>query len=86
MNQGKMWRVVSPSVGVPLCSWAPVAVTALIVHGALIDQDRLVRRLLERRQPAGGQGCGHGTCGSAGDHDCGSTDEVVAGHRLSMSV
>ena len=35
MNQGKMWRVVSPSVGVPLFLGS-VAVAALIVHGALM--------------------------------------------------
>ncbi len=35
MNQGKMWRVVNPSVGVPLFLGA-VAVTSLIVHGSLV--------------------------------------------------
>jgi light-harvesting protein B-800-850 alpha chain len=35
MNQGKVWRVVSPSVGVPLFLGS-VAVAALIVHGALM--------------------------------------------------
>jgi len=35
MNQGKVWRVVSPSVGVPLFLGS-VAVASLIVHGALM--------------------------------------------------
>jgi light-harvesting protein B-800-850 alpha chain len=35
MNQGKVWRVVNPSVGVPVFLGA-VAVAALIVHGGLL--------------------------------------------------
>ena len=35
MNQGKIWRVVNPSVGVPVFLGA-VVVTALILHGALM--------------------------------------------------
>nr|AAB35398.1 LH2 alpha=light-harvesting 2 membrane-spanning protein alpha chain {B800-850 region} [Rubrivivax gelatinosus, Peptide Partial, 71 aa] [Rubrivivax gelatinosus] len=34
MNQGKVWRVVKPTVGVPVYLGA-VAVTALILHGGL---------------------------------------------------
>jgi light-harvesting protein B-800-850 alpha chain len=35
MNQGKIWLVVKPSVGLPLFLGA-IAVTALLVHLALI--------------------------------------------------
>ncbi|MBK1615851.1 light-harvesting protein [Rubrivivax gelatinosus] len=35
MNQGKVWRVVKPTVGVPVYLGA-VAVTALILHGGLL--------------------------------------------------
>lgn len=35
MNQGKVWRVVNPSVGVPLFLGA-VVVASLVVHGALM--------------------------------------------------
>lgn len=35
MNQGKIWRVVKPSVGVPLFLGA-VVVAALVVHGGLM--------------------------------------------------
>ena len=35
MNQSKIWRVVKPGVGLPLFLGA-VAVTALLVHGALL--------------------------------------------------
>ena len=35
MNQGKVWRVVNPSVGVPIFLGA-VVVASLVVHGALM--------------------------------------------------
>jgi light-harvesting protein B-800-850 alpha chain len=35
MNQGKLWRVVNPSVGIPVYLGA-VAVVALVLHGGLI--------------------------------------------------
>ncbi len=35
MNQGKLWRVVNPSVGVPLFLTA-VVVGSVVVHGALM--------------------------------------------------
>ena len=35
MNQSKIWRVVNPSVGLPLFLGS-VAVIALLVHGALL--------------------------------------------------
>ena len=34
MNQGKVWRVVNPSVGVPIFLGAVVG-ASLVVHGAL---------------------------------------------------
>jgi light-harvesting protein B-800-850 alpha chain len=35
MNQGKVWRVVNPSVGVPLFLTA-VVIGSVVVHGALM--------------------------------------------------
>lgn len=35
MNQGKVWRVVNPSVGVPIFLGS-VVVASLVVHGALM--------------------------------------------------
>ncbi len=35
MNQGKLWTVVNPSVGIPLLLGA-VAVTALLVHASIL--------------------------------------------------
>ncbi|EGJ12528.1 MULTISPECIES: light-harvesting protein [Rubrivivax] len=35
MNQGKIWRVVKPTVGIPVYLGA-VAVTGLILHGGLM--------------------------------------------------
>ena len=35
MNQGKVWRVVNPTVGVPIFLGA-VVVASLVVHGALM--------------------------------------------------
>lgn len=35
MNQGRIWRVVKPSVGVPLFL-GTVTLIALLVHGALL--------------------------------------------------
>jgi light-harvesting protein B-800-850 alpha chain len=36
MNQGRLWTVVSPSVGLPLFL-AAVAVTSLIIHLAILS-------------------------------------------------
>nr|WP_294577019.1 light-harvesting protein [uncultured Rhodopila sp.] len=36
MNQGRLWTVVSPSVGLPLFLLA-VAVTSLIIHLAILS-------------------------------------------------
>ena len=36
MNQGKIWTVVSPSVGLPLMLGS-VAITALLVHLAILQ-------------------------------------------------
>jgi light-harvesting protein B-800-850 alpha chain len=51
MNQGKMWRVVSPSVGVPLFL-AAVAVTSLIVHGSLVVKTDWVGKFFNGNQKA----------------------------------
>lgn len=51
MNQGKIWRVVNPSVGVPLFLGA-VVVTSLIVHAALTIKTDWVGKFFQGNQKA----------------------------------
>jgi light-harvesting protein B-800-850 alpha chain len=46
MNQGKIWRVVNPTVGVPIFLGA-VAVTSLFVHYQLLTKTNWVPTYLQ---------------------------------------
>jgi light-harvesting protein B-800-850 alpha chain len=46
MNQSKIWLVVSPSVGLPLLLGS-VAITALLVHLAVLDNTTWVKAYMQ---------------------------------------
>jgi light-harvesting protein B-800-850 alpha chain len=49
MNQGRIWTVVSPSVGLPLLLGS-VAITALLVHFALLTHTTWVPGFFEGKK------------------------------------
>lgn len=51
MNQGKMWRVVNPTVGVPLFLGG-VVVASLVVHAALTIKTDWVGKFFQGNQKA----------------------------------
>ncbi|MBB4197627.1 light-harvesting protein [Rhodoblastus sphagnicola] len=46
MNQGKIWTIVNPSVGIPLLLGS-VAVTALLVHAAILTHTTWVAAFMQ---------------------------------------
>jgi light-harvesting protein B-800-850 alpha chain len=51
MNQGKIWRVVNPTIGVPLFLGA-VAATSLFVHYQLLTKTQWLPAYYQGKAPA----------------------------------
>ena len=51
MNQGKLWTVVSPSVGLPMFL-AAVAIVSVVIHLALLTHTTWLPGLLQRQGKA----------------------------------
>jgi len=51
MNNGKIWLVVKPTVGLPLF-FVGVAVTALVVHAAILSNTSWFAKYWQGKAPA----------------------------------
>jgi light-harvesting protein B-800-850 alpha chain len=51
MNNGKLWLVVKPTVGLPIF-FIGVAVTALLVHAAVLTNTTWFAKFLQGKAPA----------------------------------